>query len=61
MSDEAMIKPPLCPVCHDAVRHDKFEDMYLCCRCYVFYEPHEVGREPDPKAGYLNLPRPANV
>ena len=40
---------------HKEFDYDSFEDMYRCRKCENFFYPEEIGKEPNPEAGYKKL------
>ena len=45
----------ICPKCKEKTvfHHDKWEDMYRCTKCDLFWEPEELNIKPDHGNEYL--------
>ncbi len=45
-----------CPKCGGTnLNYDKFEDMYRCGPCYIFWYPYQLGIPENIDAGYREL------
>lgn len=48
-------QPANCPKCGTRMHHDTWEDSYICHKCYIAFEPEDVGRATDRDAPIFHI------